>query len=119
MEEDEELYVKGWLNNNKLLGPFESSKQRGATAAVGLSSSGQGLAPGTGLGLTKLLRANQKVYGTKAEVQLYFEEYRDMMMAACPPLHLYGAKGLKRYRQHTLSMSSLTYLSTYTCLYAL
>ena len=95
VEEDEEKYVRGWLNNNKLLGPFESSKPRGVTVAVGSSSSRKGQVPEQGL--TTLLRAKQQVYGMKAKVKLYFEEYRDMMMkAACPPLHLYGAKGLKR-----------------------
>ena len=107
VEEDEEMYVKGWLNNNKLLGPFETTKPRGATAAASSSSSKIGIVKGIVPSLTTLLRANQQVYGTKAEVKLYFEEYRDMMMmAACPPLHLYGAKGLKRYRPLSFSLPS-------------
>lgn len=134
VEEDEEMYGRGWLNNNKLLGPFEfapcdvkTKKPRGATRifshwekkedpttnkknwtaiAVGSSSSRQGqVLPEQGL--TTILRANQQVYGAKAEVKLYFEEYRDMMMkAACPPLHLYGAKGLKRYNKQTNTSST-------------
>ena len=122
VEEDEAMYVRGWLKNNKLMGPVETTKPRWPTPAVSSSSSsGQGLGSkkglgqtqGQGLGLTQLLRAHQQVYGTTAEVRLYFEEYRDMMMmAACPPLHLYGARGLKRYNQHTLSTTNKIALDT-------